>query len=69
MHNTLAIMQHNVLNWPTRKHELIKIYSQTDPEIILINSHGTQDNINIKIPGFLIHQKKMLTPNITVDLP
>ena len=40
MIKTLTIIQHNVLHWKTNKDSVILHYSQVNPEIILINSHG-----------------------------
>jgi len=52
-HNTLlsrlTIIQHNVLHWPTRKNELCNTYRKHDPHIILINSHGLNNDNPLKI--------------------
>ena len=50
--DTLKILQHNVLHWPTRKFELLNEYHSINPDIILINEHGLINNENIKIPGY-----------------
>ena len=50
------IIQHNVLHWHTHKHTLSNTYLQESPDIILINSHGQNNDTNIKIFGYTVHQ-------------
>ena len=52
----LTVLQHNVLHWNTKKHELCNLYRLHDPHIILINSHGTPNTENIKIHTYTVHQ-------------
>ena len=58
--NRFKIIQHNVLNWQTRKNELSNIYLKEDPDIIRINSHCVKNNENIKIFGYNVYQKNSL---------
>ena len=64
MNNTintkLKIIQHNVLQWKNRRHELFNIYRHIDPDIILINSHCLPNQTPIKILGYKIYQKNTL---------
>lgn len=50
--DTIKIIHHNVLHWPTRKSHLTNIYLEINPDIILINSHGIKEGENIKVPGY-----------------
>ena len=54
---TLTVVQHNVLHWQTRRHELNNMYRQYDPDVILLSSHGCTDIQNIKIYPYKVHQK------------
>lgn len=56
---TIKIIQHKVLNWSTRKYNIINTYKNINPEIILINSHGIKNNENLKIPGYNSYTKNM----------
>lgn len=56
MTNTLTILQHNTLHWPTNKHSLITYYTDIKPDIILLNSHGLKNTESLKIPGYVIHK-------------
>lgn len=55
--DTITILQHNGLNWETRKFDLINIYSKINLHIILLNSHGNNESNNIKIPGYNCYRK------------
>ena len=52
----LKIIQHNVLNWKTRKYELYNMYRAADPDIILINSHGNKQTETIKLFNYAVYQ-------------
>ena len=52
----LRVIQHNVLHWSTRKYDLFNTYRQFDPDLILINNHGMNDDTRLKIPGFRVYQ-------------
>lgn len=52
MMDTLTVLQHNVNHWNNKKHELISIYRQYNPDIILINDHTITETQNIKIPYY-----------------
>ncbi|MPC80856.1 hypothetical protein E2C01_075449 [Portunus trituberculatus] len=45
---------HYVLNWRTNKNSVIDSFLKSNPEIILINSHGITDTDPIKIPGYTV---------------
>ena len=51
-HTRLRVVQHNVLTWNNRKHELSNTYRTLDPDIILIQSHGITNNETFKIHGY-----------------
>ena len=53
---TVTIIQHNVLNWHTKKHALTNTYLHESPDILLLNAHGQTDTKNIKIFGYTTHQ-------------
>lgn len=57
--DTLKIIQHNVLNWTTRKNNLINTYKSINPEIVLINIHGLKNNENLKIHGYSSYTKNI----------
>lgn len=57
MINTLKIIQHNVLNWNSQKNNLNNIYSNLDPDIILINSHGLNKSTPLKIFNYIVHKR------------
>lgn len=50
------MMQHNVLTWRGRNHELSNTYSQINPHIILLNSHGVREDEPLRIPGYRVHR-------------
>lgn len=54
---SLKVIQHNVLRWRTRRHELSNIYRHANADILLINSHGVLSNESLKIPGYKTHTK------------
>jgi len=58
MNNTLNILQHNVHTWNTNKNSLTNVYYTENPDIILINSHGT--NHDIKIHNYTCYTKNTL---------
>ena len=55
----MLIIQHNVLHWKTNKLSISNMLLQESPDIILINSHGQNNDKNIKILGYSIHQKNI----------
>ena len=40
------------MNWRTNKDSLIDNYIKTNPDLILINSHGLKSTEQLKIPGY-----------------
>ena len=49
----LTVVQHNVLSWGgSRVHNLNRLYSELDPDVILINSHCRNDNFSMRIFGY-----------------
>ena len=52
----IKIIQHNVLHWRTNYLSLANYYRSTDPEIILLNAHGNQNNDKIKLFNYNIVQ-------------
>lgn len=56
----MKILQHNVLNWSGRRFGLINSYKIIDPDIILINSHGTTTQTPLQIPGYTTHKRNLL---------
>ena len=58
-HN-LKIIKHNVLQWLNRRISLSNTYRIIDPDIILINSHGVNEDTSIRIPGYNTHTKNSL---------
>ena len=52
----LRVVQHNVLAWNRRKHDLSNTYRQLDADIILLNSHGLTNDHRLKIPGYKVFQ-------------
>lgn len=63
--DNITIIQHNVLNWNTRKHNLINTYLQINPHIFLLNSHGVKEEEEIKLPGYINY--KVYTTNENND--
>lgn len=60
----LTIMQHNVLAWThERRNELYNAYRLTDPDVIMINSHGRRNNEKIKIFNYTVYQKNQYNEN------
>lgn len=59
----LLILQHNVRNWNTHKHEFYNIYRIEDPDIILLNEHGVKNNDNITLFNYNVHQSNKLNEN------
>ena len=53
--NTLKIVQHNILHWRTNYLSIVNTLRTIDPDIILINSHGNNNN-KIKIFNYNIIQ-------------
>ena len=51
----MKIILHNVQHWRPHRQQLIEIYRTVDPDIILINSHGSR-NEDLKIPGYQVLQ-------------
>ena len=56
----LTIIQHNVLSWKTHKTDLMNIYNEIKPDIILLNSHGNKSNEKIKIYNYITYQSNKL---------
>ena len=59
-HINLSIVQHNVLNWKTHRIDLINVYNEINPDVILINSHGNKTNEKIKIFNYVTYQSNRL---------
>ena len=59
-HINLSIVQHNVLNWKTYRIDLINVYNEINPDVILINSHGNKTNEKIKIFNYVTYQSNRL---------
>lgn len=53
----LIILQHNVRHWENNKVNLYNAYRHIDPDIILINSHGSLNNKRIKLFGYVTYQR------------
>ena len=53
-------MQHNVLNWKTHRIDLINVYNEINPDVILISSHGNKSNEKIKIFNYVPYQSNRL---------
>ena len=54
----ITIIQHNVLKWMfTRRNELTNLYSQHNPDLILLNSTGQKNNERIKIMNYNVYQR------------
>ena len=51
----LKIVQHNVNSWKTNKINLINIYNQENPDLILINGHGINETENLKIYNYIVY--------------
>ena len=56
----LKIVQHNVLNWKNHRVNLINIYNEIKPDVILLNSHGNKSNEKIKIYNYVTYQSNKL---------
>ena len=56
----LKIVQHNVLNWKNHRVNLIIIYKEIKPDIILLNSDGITSNEKIKIYNYVTYQSNKL---------
>ena len=52
----LVIFHHNTLHWRTNYLSLANTYRKINPDIILINSHGNQNDDKIKIFNYNIIQ-------------
>lgn len=55
--DSIRVIQHNVLHWPTNRRTLTTIYHTISPDVILINSHGVRDNDSLKIYGYTVHKR------------
>ena len=53
----LTIHYHNVLHWSSRRHELCNEIYRTDPDIILLASHGQANSSKIKIQHYKCYQR------------
>ena len=62
----LSILQHNVLNWKTHRIDLINVYNEINPEVILINSHGNKTGEKIKIFNYVTYQCNKLVEIMVV---
>lgn len=59
--NRLKIIQHNTLSWTQeRKNELSDLYRESNPDIILLNSHSRKSPANIKIYPYTTYQSNKL---------
>ena len=56
INSTLTIFQQNVINWKTNKHSIIQSIINENTDIVLINSSGTPDNIEIIVPEYNVIQ-------------
>ena len=56
----LKIVQHNVLNWKNHRVNLINIYNEIKPDVILLNSHRNKSNEKIKIYNYVTYQSNKL---------
>ena len=56
----LKIVQHSVLNWKNHRVNLINIYNEIKPDVILLNSHGNKSNEKIKIYNYVTYQSNKL---------
>lgn len=57
MLDSYTIIQHNVLHWSfQRRNELCNYYGSINPEIILLNSTGIEDDAKIKIFNYRVYQ-------------
>ncbi len=52
----LKIIQHNVLNWTTKKQSQIPNYVSNNPDLILLNSHGVKSSEELNIPGYKVYK-------------
>lgn len=52
----LVILQHNVQHWGTRNNHLINIYREINPDVILLNSHGTKEEDSIRIHNYTTYK-------------
>ena len=60
LYKKLKVIQHNVLAWTYRHQiELCNYYQLIDPDVILINATGRNDQQRIKIFNYNVYQKKM----------
>ena len=55
---TLKVLQHNVRHWKSLYRSLSMYYTEEDPAVILINSHGNKKEEEIKIHGYQIYHQK-----------
>ena len=56
----LKIVQHKFLNWKNHTVNLINIYNEIKPGVILLNSHGNASNEEIKIYNYVTYQSNKL---------
>ena len=61
--NSLKILQHNVNTWNEKRHSLVNIYNEHDPDIILINDHSLKGNERVKIFNYNTHQSNKTNGN------
>lgn len=54
----LKPQNYNVLHWKTRKNELSNVYASHCLDVILINSHGLNDNERFKIFSYIYQRTK-----------
>ena len=58
--NTIKVIQHNVLKWTFAKwNEFSNIYMRHNPEVILLNSTGVNENSIIKIFQYNVYQRNV----------
>ena len=62
--NNIKIILHNVLKWThNRSSELCNYYQSENPDVILLNSTGKNDNERIKLFNYNTHQRNTQSEN------
>ena len=52
----ITVLQHNIQHWNTHKQSILLNIHSTNPDIVLINSHGLRDTDTMKIPNYTTHK-------------
>ena len=56
----VKLIQHNIIKWTmTRRNELMNIYRQYDPDIIMLNATGLKDTEKIKLYTYNVYQRNI----------